>query len=168
MSGLGDKLQEVTVWSFLGLLLQGDSLSGLGLRGLFLRLGFLVAAPVVSWGLMFFLLTAVTSGSFRNCSGFAFFSSGTDTENHRITGWKRPLRSSSPTITPAPPRLLNPVPKCHIHTVFEPLQGWGLPHCPGQPAPTPHCSFREEIFPNIQSEPPLMQLEATASHPIAG
>ena len=28
-------------------------------------------------------------------------------------------------------------------------------------------SFSKEIFPNIQSKPPLMQLEAIASHPIA-
>jgi len=38
-------------------------------------------------------------------------------------GWKRPLTSSSPTITRTPPHLLNHVPKCHIHAVFEPLQG---------------------------------------------
>ena len=43
-----------------------------------------------------------------------------------------PLRSPGPTITPTPPCLLNHVPKGHIQTVFEPLQGWGLPHCPGQ------------------------------------
>jgi len=51
---------------------------------------------------------------------------------------------------------------------FEPLQGWELHHCPGQPGPMPDHSFKEEIFPNIQSEPPLMQLEVVASRPIAG
>ena len=66
--------------------------------------------------------------------------------NHE--GWKRPLRSSRPTVTPTPPHLLNHVPKCHIHTVFEPLQGWGLHHCPGQPGPTPDHSLSKEIFPN--------------------
>jgi len=35
---------------------------------------------------------------------------------------ERPLRSSSPTVTPAPPCLLNHVPRCHI-TFFEHLQG---------------------------------------------
>jgi len=45
--------------------------------------------------------------------------------------------------------------------VFEPLQGWGLPHCPGQPGPVPDRSFSTEIFPNIRFEPPLTQLEAT-------
>jgi len=29
-------------------------------------------------------------------------------------------------------------------------------------------SFSKDIFPNIQSKPPLMQLEAIASRPIAG
>jgi len=31
----------------------------------------------------------------------------------------------------------------------------------------PDRSFRKEILPNIQSKPPLTQLEAIASHPIA-
>ena len=31
----------------------------------------------------------------------------------------------------------------------------------------PEYSFCEEFFPNIQSKPPLMQLEAISSHPIA-
>jgi len=35
-------------------------------------------------------------------------------QNHQ--GWKRPLRSSSPTITPTPPCLLNHVPECQIYT----------------------------------------------------
>jgi len=60
------------------------------------------------------------------------------------------------------------IPKCHLYTFFEPLQGWGLPHCPGQPVPMPDHSFSEEIFPNIQSEPPLTQLEAIASRPVTG
>ncbi|KAK4827488.1 hypothetical protein QYF61_018788 [Mycteria americana] len=38
--------------------------------------------------------------------------------------WKRPLGSSSPTINPTPPCLLNHVPKCHIYMFFELLQGW--------------------------------------------
>ena len=32
-----------------------------------------------------------------------------------------------------------------------------LPHLPGQPLPMHYRSFWEESFPNIQSEPPLMQ-----------
>jgi len=50
---------------------------------------------------------------------------------------------------------------------FEPLQGWGLHHRPGQPGPMPDHSFSKEIFPNIQSTPLLTQLEAIASRPIA-
>jgi len=88
--------------------------------------------------------------------------------DHGITGGIRPLRSSSPIVNPTPPCLLNHVLKCHIYTVFEPLQGWGLHHCPGQPAPRPDHSCSKEIFPNIQSEPPLTQLEAIASRPITG
>ena len=48
-----------------------------------------------------------------------------------------------------------------------PLQGRGLPHCPGQPGPVPDHSLSKESLPNIQSEPPLTQLEAIASCPIA-
>jgi len=55
------------------------------------------------------------------------------------------------------------VPKYHIYRGFEPLQGWGFHHIPGQPGPTPDHSFSQEIFPNIQSEPPLTQLEVISS-----
>jgi len=59
------------------------------------------------------------------------------TGNHY--GWKRPLRSSSPTITPTPPWLLNHVLKCHIYMIFEHLHGWGLHHFPGQPVMNAVC-----------------------------
>jgi len=36
-------------------------------------------------------------------------------KNHRVTGCKRPPRSSSPTIRPTPPFLLNHILKCHIY-----------------------------------------------------
>jgi len=88
-------------------------------------------------------------------------------EDDRIIGWKRPLRSSGPTIYPTSPCLRSHIPKCHIYTSFEHLQAWGLHHLPGQPVPMPDHSFSKEIFPNIQSKSPLMQLEATASRPIA-
>ncbi|KAK4824899.1 hypothetical protein QYF61_021414 [Mycteria americana] len=82
-------------------------------------------------------------------------------------GWKRPLRSSNPTVNlalPSPP--LNHVLKCHIYTSFKYLQGWGLNHFPGQPVPMLDNPLGEEIFPNIQSKPPLAQLEAISSRPI--
>jgi len=50
---------------------------------------------------------------------------------------------------------------------FEHLQGRWLHHLPGQPVPTLDHSFSEEIFPNIQSKPPLTQLEAISSRAVA-
>ncbi|KAK4830892.1 hypothetical protein QYF61_013821 [Mycteria americana] len=82
-------------------------------------------------------------------------------------GWKRPLRSSSPTVNltlPRPP--LHHVPKQLIQTSFKYLQGWRLNHFPGQPVPMPDNPLGEEKFPNIQSKPPLAQLEAISSCPI--
>ena len=49
---------------------------------------------------------------------------------------------------------------------LEHLQGWWLHHLPGKPIPVPGHSFREEIFPNIQSESPLVQHKAIPSCPI--
>ena len=40
-------------------------------------------------------------------------------------------------------------------------------HFPGQPIPAPDHSFREEMFPNIQPECPLVRLETIPSSPIA-
>ncbi|KAK4817737.1 hypothetical protein QYF61_026537 [Mycteria americana] len=47
-----------------------------------------------------------------------------------------------------------------------PALGWGLNHFSGQPVPMLDNPFSEEKFPNIQSKPPLVQLEATSSCPI--
>ncbi|KAK4815884.1 hypothetical protein QYF61_009935, partial [Mycteria americana] len=49
---------------------------------------------------------------------------------------------------------------------FKHLQGWRLNHFPGQPVPMLDNPFSEEKFPNIQSKPPLAQLEAISSCPI--
>ncbi|KAK4827229.1 hypothetical protein QYF61_015399 [Mycteria americana] len=49
---------------------------------------------------------------------------------------------------------------------FIRLQGWRLNHFPGQPLPMLDNPFCEEKFPNIQSKPPLVQLEAISSCPI--
>ncbi|KAK4817079.1 hypothetical protein QYF61_027910, partial [Mycteria americana] len=89
------------------------------------------------------------------------------TESQNCIGWKRPLRSSSPTINltlPRPP--LHHVPKHLIQTSFKCFQGWRLNHFPGQPGPMLDNPFREVKFPNIQSKPPLVQLEAISSCPI--
>ncbi|KAK4826190.1 hypothetical protein QYF61_006134, partial [Mycteria americana] len=83
-------------------------------------------------------------------------------------GWKRPLRSSSPTVNlalPSPP--LYHVPKHLIQTAFKYLQEWGLNHFPGQPVPMLDNPFRDKIFPNTQPKPPLVQLEAISSRPIS-
>ncbi|KAK4814505.1 hypothetical protein QYF61_021568 [Mycteria americana] len=88
-------------------------------------------------------------------------------ESQNCIGWKRPLRSSGPTVNrtlPSPP--LHHVPKHLIQTSFKYLQGWGLNHFPGQPVPMLDNPFSEEKFPNIQSKPPLVQLEAISSCPI--
>ena len=66
---------------------------------------------------------------------------------------------------PSPP--LDCVPKHHIYMSFKYLQGWWLHHFPGQPGPMLHNPFSKDIFPNIQSKPPLVQLEVIASRPIA-
>ncbi|KAK4828029.1 LOW QUALITY PROTEIN: hypothetical protein QYF61_022806 [Mycteria americana] len=89
------------------------------------------------------------------------------TESQNCIGWKRPLRSSSPTVNltlPRPP--LHHVPKHLIQMSSKYLQGWRLNHFPGQPVPMLDNPFSEVKFPNIQSKPPLPQLEAISSHPI--
>ncbi|KAK4826690.1 hypothetical protein QYF61_010699 [Mycteria americana] len=98
-------------------------------------------------------------------SGHGYFHRITESQNH--IGWKRPLRSSSPTINltlPKPP--LHHVSKYLIQTSFKYLQGWRLNHFPGQPVPMLDNPLGEEKFPNIQSKPPLAQLEAISSCPI--
>ena len=55
----------------------------------------------------------------------------------RIMESLRLEKASKIKSNPSPPRLINHVPKCRICPFFEPLQGWGLHHCPGQPGPTP-------------------------------
>ncbi|KAK4808949.1 LOW QUALITY PROTEIN: hypothetical protein QYF61_013583, partial [Mycteria americana] len=50
--------------------------------------------------------------------------------------------------------------------LYSAVQGWRLNRFPGQPVPMLDNPFSEEIFPNIQSKPPLPQLEAIASSPI--
>ncbi|KAK4818296.1 hypothetical protein QYF61_010438 [Mycteria americana] len=88
-------------------------------------------------------------------------------ESQNRIGWKRRLRSPSPTVNltlPRPP--LYHVPKHLIQMSFKYLQGWQLNHFPGQPVPMLDNLFGEDIFPNTQSKPPLAQLEAISSCPI--
>ena len=82
---------------------------------------------------------------------------------------KRPLRSPSLTIN---------LMVCQVHHssmalsttsrwVFKHLQGWCFHHLPVQPVPMLDQPVSEDIFPNIQSKPPLAYLEAISSCPIA-
>ncbi|KAK4830406.1 hypothetical protein QYF61_010937 [Mycteria americana] len=86
-------------------------------------------------------------------------------QNHRIT---ESYRSSSPTINLTLPKKppLHHVSKHLIQTSFKYFQGWRLKHFPGQKFPMLDNPFSEEKFPNIQSKPPLAQLEAVSSCPI--
>ncbi|KAK4832110.1 hypothetical protein QYF61_020737 [Mycteria americana] len=55
--------------------------------------------------------------------------------------------------------------RCDIKQ-FLLVLGWRLHHFPGQPLPMLDNPFGEEKFLNIQSKPPLAQLEAISSRPI--
>ena len=50
--------------------------------------------------------------------------------------------------------------------LFEHHQTRWLHHLSGQPIPVPDRPFREVVFPNVQPEPSLAQLEAIPSSPI--
>ncbi|KAK4817835.1 hypothetical protein QYF61_000670 [Mycteria americana] len=110
-----------------------------------------------------------TWASPHNCEGCHFIQRPPTCiiESQNPIGWKRPLRSSSPTVNltlPRPP--LYHVSKHLIQMSFKYLQGWRLNHFPGQPVPMLDNLLGEEKFPNIQSKPPLVQLEAISSCPI--
>ena len=79
-------------------------------------------------------------------------------------GWRRPSRSSCPNINltlSIPP--VNHFPKLRVYMSFKYLQGWCLNHFPEQPVLMLYNSFSEEIFPNIQSKPPLVQVIQSSS-----
>ena len=70
------------------------------------------------------------SGSvgFFSCKGILWPNHWTiESQIHRIITWKGPLRSSSPTVTPTPPCLVNHVLKCQVYTFFEHLSGLSSP-----------------------------------------
>ncbi|KAK4825578.1 hypothetical protein QYF61_000577 [Mycteria americana] len=80
------------------------------------------------------------------------------TESYRLEKTSKIIESNRKPTLPKPP--LNHVPKHLIQMSFKYFQGWQLNHFPGQPVPMLDNPFREEKFPNIQSKPPLVQLEA--------
>jgi len=61
---------------------------------------------------------------------------------------------------------LNHVPQHNIQTLLEHHQGQCLHHLSGQPIPVPDHPFREVVFPDVQPESSLVQLEAIPSSPI--
>ncbi|KAK4821921.1 hypothetical protein QYF61_004924 [Mycteria americana] len=89
---------------------------------------------------------------------------GTTLDSARIPKPQKVLPSLGFRQSRAPP--LHHVPKHLIQTSFKYLQEWRLNHFPGQPGPMLDNPLSEEKFPNIQSKPPLAQLEAISSRPI--
>ncbi|KAK4829131.1 hypothetical protein QYF61_002210 [Mycteria americana] len=78
-------------------------------------------------------------------------------------GWEECQKGFSPTCADG----YSPCAQCGagIASTFFP-GGWRLNHFPGQPVPMLDNPLGEEKFPNIQSKPPLAQLEAISSCPI--
>lgn len=74
-------------------------------------------------------------------------------------------RSSRPTLISSHRCPLSHVTKCHIHSGFWTLQRMWLHHCSGQSVPVLDHFFHEEIFPGIQPESPLVQLEVGPHSP---
>ncbi|KAK4831237.1 hypothetical protein QYF61_016335 [Mycteria americana] len=62
--------------------------------------------------------------------------------------------------------LCSTVPETAMQSHAMTYRGWRLNHFPGQPVPMLDNPLGEEKFPNIQSKPPLAQLEAISSCPI--
>ncbi|KAK4813970.1 hypothetical protein QYF61_003704 [Mycteria americana] len=60
----------------------------------------------------------------------------------------------------------DPMDSYQLNHLFIQPEGWRLNHFPGQPVPMLDNPLGEEKFPNIQSKPPLAQLEAISSCPI--
>lgn len=74
------------------------------------------------------------------------------------------IKSNYPPNVTSP--LLKHVPKCRIHMSLKYLQEWQLHHFPGQPLPVPKHFFCEEIHPDIQSKPSMMQPQAICLSPV--
>lgn len=75
--------------------------------------------------------------------------------------WKKPLRSSSPTVNWAlPSLLLSHIPKQYTYVSFKYLQYGDFPE---QPIPVLRNNFSKEFFLNVQPKPPLAQLKAGCS-----
>lgn len=80
------------------------------------------------------------------------------TESFRLEKTFRIINSNHHLTPPISP--LTHVPKHHISTSLEHPQGWWLHHFPEMPIPLPGHSFHEEILPDTQPKPPLVQFDA--------
>ena len=92
-----------------------------------------------------------------------------ESQNHQ--GWKRTLRSSSPTVHLSPIFPTMPCPSAVQHLniflyIFKYSDSTTSLGSTFQ-VPAPDQSLGEEVFLNVQPESPLMQLEAILSCPIA-
>lgn len=85
-------------------------------------------------------------------------------KSQNLLGWKRPWRSLSSTInlTLASPALSH-VPKLHICIFLKYFWAWWLNNLPLQPVPVLDNPFGKQFFANIQSKPPVAQLELFSS-----
>ncbi|KAK4814831.1 hypothetical protein QYF61_027804 [Mycteria americana] len=97
---------------------------------------------------------AQTSSSFTK----GIFTSLHPTQNDSVAVGESP--------EPAQSLAFRAVPAVWLSHLKQQMWGWRLKHFPGQPVPMLDNPFSEEKFPNIQSKPPLAQLEAISSCPI--
>ena len=80
-------------------------------------------------------------------------------ESLRLEKTSKIMKSNSQYITTMPTKPCPKVSRLH--------RGWWLHHFPGQPVAMLDHSFSREIFPNIQSKPPLIPLEDISFCPVA-
>ena len=92
----------------------------------------------------------------------------THTQNHRIAQVGKDLNDHQVQPQPNYPNsnpLLNPVPEYHTQLFFKNIQGWWINHLPGKSIPVLNHPF-SKVFPDIQSNLPLVQLEAISTCPL--
>ena len=107
------------------------------------------------------------------CDREAFFSSISHhssfvkiMESLRLEKTSKTTKSNRQPITTTPAK---PCPEVPYLCIFWTPPGMVTPPLPwALPVPLPDHSLNKEVFPNIQSEPPLVQLETISSRPIAG
>lgn len=76
---------------------------------------------------------------------------------------KNQFQPSSTTITMFTTK---PHPKSRINMSFELFRGWWFYQCPRQPVPMLYNLFQEEMFPNFQYKPLLVQVETFSFCPV--